>query len=166
MEKSKKVMKRKHLANLHNNLAGLNCGKKYFKFNLIVGKNMANISDELIPGQEKAEPSEGYLKFEEEGRELEANTLKDEMVINGKKDFIIKDYPSYQENLSILTEKYKEEIDDFKEQQKGYREFMNEELEEFELWMIDQDNVPSDLSGQMISFIADIIIFKETKEKE
>lgn len=137
-----------------------------FKFSYAVAKNLRAITQIVSTLRETIKPSEKYQDYEEKRVELcRKHAQKDEkgnpmsMVIGKTSQFIIEDQDAFETDLKKLqnSPEYKKEVDGYKKKLDEFNKAMDLESEPVELHMIEQSDVPENITPGQLEGIFDII---------
>lgn len=132
---------------------------KSFAYAVFKNKQILDSEIEII-NQIKKEPHPDFINFENE-RTLLCTQHSDldengEVITNltpdGQKTFKIKDMELFNDEYTVLAEKYKDVLDDMNNSKAEYDEFLEREFET-ELTKIKMDDLPEDISASFLDKI-------------
>ncbi|MCP4650347.1 MAG: hypothetical protein GY853_09760 [PVC group bacterium] len=159
--------------NLYEFKKGLENAKKYKnkKYLKPVLKNLREVQAEIDIFEETMKQSEKYTAFENKRNDLiRKYAVKDEngnpksktQKVNGQEMafFDIEDTNCFNEEINILQEEYKIDIEEREIQVNNYNEELKEEVE-INIIKIDDDLVPDDIDGETYEILLKYMIIEE-----
>ncbi len=137
---------------------------KGFKFAYAVTKNLRLLREEISVLDELRAPSVEYAKYETERFELaRQHSKRDEggnpittISDNGHPVCTVLDIRAFEKALEDIAAKYESTIEEHNAKIQHYEEFL-EEKSEIELFKINQEFIPDDISGDQVDGILEII---------
>lgn len=164
-------MKNKDLYGLQRGLSM--CGHLTgVKFAYAIAKNHRLVDTEIGILNDTIKPSEKFLEYDKKRADIcEASAEKDEngkpkiQIKDGSQEYVIADKEGFDNEINLLQEKYKDEIENRKKQAEEYKKLLEEESE-IKLHLINKELIPDDISVSAMELIMPIIDETDSVKQE
>ena len=152
------TFKKKDLLDLFENLQKLS-KLRGVKFSYAIAKNTVIVEREIVAIKESLNPSDDFVKYENERLELaKEHAEKDEkgkpktVTENGRDIYVMKDKEKFNKAFEELKTKHKEALDKRQKQVDEYNKFLETEAD-IEFFKINLSEVPEDISVEQMQGI-------------
>lgn len=132
------------------------------KLNYALVRNLDRLEDEVKAIEAGRKPSEEYLKYDAEKRSIQIKyAIKNEdgepQIFNYKYHFTTENSNKAKAEIEKLNSKYKTTIEAFAKAEKEFQEFLEEENKDFKPYIIKQEWLPDNLTGEQMSAIYNLL---------
>lgn len=151
-------MKNKDIIRLHNGLQQVK-DLPGVSFAYAVAKNTRIIANDIESLQKALEPSKEFSEYEEKRLDLAKKyAKKDEKgePLTENNMFVMENFAEFNEQFKALQDLNKDVLDARKKQEEEYLELVEKDVS-LELYKIDREDVPKDITGKQFEAIFDII---------
>lgn len=124
-------------------------------FNISIARNLAVLGAVVKTLEAGLAKSNEYKEYEVDGKKL-FDTLSSPTQ-SGQLRIQAEQYDGYKANLDELKTKHKEAIEAREKQVEEYQLILEEDLEELSLYPIKEDDLPSNIGGNTLAKVIDLI---------
>jgi len=163
------AVKRKELIELWGLIEQHRKIKNSVKFSYWLAKNRKRIQPEVEALEEAIEPSKSYREYDtERARVAKFYADKDETgkpIIQNASYVVIKQLDEFNNELNLLKERYKDDIEKREKQIEEYNRLLEEDVEEFDGFKISLEDLPDGIEPIFIESLMGIGLLIEPDEK-
>ena len=143
-------------------------GDDYTKFRYACARNGRRLRSIKKDLEAAIEPSDEYRKYDADRMELAQNLSlrkpdKTPTIMNGQYVIDPDKKEEFDKGIKDLKKKHKKAVDEYEQQQKGYKEILNEDIE-VDLHFVNMEFVPQTVGIRQMEGIS--MFLKEEDEKE